>query len=159
MAEEEAGGGAFNGPLGAMGESGGVALSTVWKSALLVGCIYISTGDCWMEVPAVELMEFLDVSSLGLIVGVLLSLVPLVKGRDGKVRSTKTVESPFGLGPSLASHPSSSSNPPPGFPLGSAVMLGGRESSQFAWDRLAPESSEVCVECVELSSSKLSFEG
>ena len=77
-----------------LGEGAGPEPSTVRMSPLFTGCMYISTGDCWMEPPAAELIEVREGASseeggaraVASRVAVLVEVVRVVEGGVGECK-------------------------------------------------------------------------
>lgn len=136
-------------PGGGRRGDGDVAWSTVRISFLLTGCMYISTGEFWIDPN-----ELLGNVSLVLSAGESPSL---------DVRSPNSaVDIPLGSGFLEADplRPTSLLMPSTAPPFIGGFIIGGGGGAPFGGggrDRTS-ESSEVWVDCVELSSSKLSFE-
>lgn len=162
-------GGTEDGLVGcALAECVGVELSIVRMSPLFTVCMYISTGDCCIEPPPPELSELRECAPLWRGVDRSASFVVLAGGCKWEDRSgSVVVDTPFGGGGGggdkggdgfFSVEASSGTTPfgsPPWCPSSELSMPGGDERSPFKCGR-GSERSEVCVECVELSS-KLSL--
>jgi hypothetical protein len=116
-------------------------------SSLLTDRMYISTGDCWIDPPPLELSDAFGCASRGVVSDDSLCRDPFILGPEVVLSGRFELALPFGSSFRFISCLPSLSRVPSSTPLGSVVMLAGDDCS-------CPlsEPSEFDVELTVVSS-------